>query len=280
MEIYVPDYKTAKINDFSLKSYLTEPIQESSRLAEIDSILKKKGGPEARKAYSFEHEAIDLLRLERIQNTYPAIDLSFLEKSLTISTKSHNGNKDVSFSIPKFAVFPFYGKENNVFSFSHGFKYFDYEDSGKRGYVTSVKFDNGLPKIFRENLANSIGQKELHEKNSKGHKTNWIPRPSNFREWSDLSKSLVSRKFSTEFNVLIENDSTINNLNNALNYFKKEELYLIAERKKEDWEVSRIQSGDPLIIGLHNSSKPFLIDIFDTTDLEKYVSDIHVQRSN
>jgi hypothetical protein len=276
MEICVPEVSRAKINDFSLKDYLKNPLSTNKKIKEIDSLLKKKGGPDGKKAYSFEKEAIEKLRLERIQNTYPSIDLSFLSKNIEYPI---NEEKILKYSLPKFAVYNFFGKEKSEFAFD------DTQLPSYGGeYKREIFIKNSLPKIIQNELIKCYEYSKITSpiesytpgtKNLSGIALAWLFSSKKLEGYRNFSLRL-----STEFHASIEDDQTIANINNALNFFKKEEFYLVTERKPEDWKVTKIESGDPLILGLYQQVIPFLIDIFNTTPLEKYVSNIYIKNKN
>ena len=55
----------------------------------------------------------------------------------------------------------------------------------------------------------------------------------------------------------------------------KNDIYLIAETKPEELNVTSIRKGDPLVIGLIENKYAHLIDHFDCTPLENLVKDIY-----
>ena len=77
----------------------------------------------------------------------------------------------------------------------------------------------------------------------------------------------------THFNGIFP-EKTRTLIKESFKWFNKKELYIVSE--VVGWNVESVQRVDPLVIGIKKDNA-FLIDVFDPTTLEDYVSREFIQ---
>lgn len=136
---------------------------------------------------------------------------------------------------------------------------------GERGELT-VDFPH-LPEIFSQEFIKSTAfyKYAKAERTSDGYvfRLKDIPRDirKNYKETGNV-------KISSHLHGLIPTSGS-ESIRKALKTFPRKNLYLIAETKPDEWNVTKFII-DPIIVGI-NGEKCFYIDNFNTTTLEKYV---------
>ena len=76
-------------------------------------------------------------------------------------------------------------------------------------------------------------------------------------------------RITSTFNGIIPNE-TKERVRNAERYFNRDDFYIIAETKPEEWQITKKITKDPLMTAVKHN-KCFLVDHFDTTPLEKFI---------
>lgn len=286
-----------------VEKYAPEKPQVSEqRLKGIDAKLYEL---QTEGAFGIEKAAVERLRSTAL-GYYPKINLSFLEQT---TGKNING---IEYPFPKFCPFRIDKDEMDIIlnfecnsrhsngAYSFGFKVVDpgeidfqipepynslnpalqlpfvralkviapggewhYNCSGwgNKNEVEQITWFKGRPSRYYENLFRIVGNKREIEQ---GH---------------NISAEL---KLVTKLNCLVPT-KTRNKINQFRRIFSAKNknlagIYFIAERKPENWDITEkslnIQpEKDPLVIGfVPNNPQAYLIDKFDATPLEDYVS--------
>ena len=241
--------QTLMLGEVDIGQYVEIPDITDKRLENV----KAKVSELEKECLEFEIEIYNKLVSEMISQKYPKIDLAFLKKSYIKNVVIRE--KPVSFQVPAFSVYPFYGTNN--FSVERLFVY--------ANMLYKMKFNDSkkiLPQIVESYLIKSLGfELSTNEIGSEGE---YI-----------LNKSFEhSFRIASQFNGLIPKRIK-ENVKESQKYFKKENIYLISETKPEEWNVTSILKADPLIIGLIGDKYAHLIAHFNTTPLENLVKDIY-----
>ena len=171
---------------------------------------------------------------------YPQLDPSFLSMSNEIKRDNH------TLSVPKFSVYPIYGRHGKT-SFTVGFHVPIY--SGGEYHWHDFHIDD-LLKIFTEHLYRAA------QKSSSDYV-------------QQLKKVNKMAEITSHFQGIVPVE-TKQKIKEAKKIFGKRELFFIAETRPESWDVQEI-TKDPLVVGVLED-KCYLVDKFDTTPLEEYVS--------
>ena len=177
---------------------------------------------------------------EMISPDYPNIDLGFLEKTYRIKEDFKGNNRGEHVRIPAFSVYAFY--KSNVFSI--------------RLCTTDPSYHISLNQKFPEIIESRL-LKKCNTHDSPG-----------YAEWG---RYILSNEFIGLIPLKIKEK-----VKKSLQYFNKDDIFMIAEAKPKDWNVKKIK-GDPLIIGLIGKNA-HLIDHFDCTSLENLVKDIYLKK--
>lgn len=244
-----------------------------------------------------ENELNDLQKKElecRIKTTgYPEIDLSFLTKSYdkkigeaSIDFRSSK-KKDVFIKIPAFSVYPFFG-ENNKFSIGYSIRITSSSNEDYRNLNISISLppysiqDQPNQKILIKNIVKSmIAPFKFSYKDYSGNcVSNEIAKEDLPKELEEITRNWykpLSLELTSQFNGLIP-QKVKEKVKKSQDYFTKEDIYLIAETKPEEWGVKEVKH-DPLVIGMNNE-KAYIIDHFNCTPLENLVKDIYAGRNN
>lgn len=218
-------------------------------------------------------------KLSAVYIAYPELIVSFLAERINITPHNNTTVKDAIKNeklavllkytyVPKFTIYPLYGKNSFTMLYKgcvcHGTCCMD-----------SIAFENGqnLPSILFDNLSANF-RPQPYFRRRKHLLSNGISLVGDVRAGCH-NRHPARAKIESRFNGVIP-DKTKNKIRQARQYFKKRELYIIAETEVGDWnvnlrgEVTRI-TKDPLIVGVKYDAC-FLIDWFNTTTLEEYIA--------
>jgi len=235
-------------SEVPLNEYLSKPIKtEEERIKKLDILINKIN----RDNINLEELPLHKLKQQRITFDYLKLDTSFLSMY----------NKIGRTKVPKFSVYPVY--DSNTFKIS-----------SSTGHIKIVNVDKHgseliIPKVFRHPLMASLGLFDSNTLESRENLEPWAygSVKLNFREFL---KSLHLTNIISRFNGIIPYE-TRQKIEKSMDFFKKNELYIIAETKPEEWSNEKIIYKDPLLVG-EKYDACFLIDHFNTTSLEHYVA--------
>ena len=138
--------------------------------------------------------------------------------------------------------------------------------------MVDVSFPN-LPRVFTNNLVKATEFSRYAEPNV----LEWRERAYRFKG-KDIPRK-VRKKYKVKDGDGITLTSRLNGLvptetreriMAASKVFSRENLYMIAETKSEEWSVTKLVI-DPLVVGVLDD-KCFYVDRFNTTKIEEYVS--------
>lgn len=257
--IQTKDYRGVEFAGVKLAEVTSARRNNEAELERISELVEMLGGPEGGEAFDFEKAQLKEILRRKAELEYPVIDTSFL------SMQSHTTVKSVRVGVPRFSLYQLYGEgrfvagvneygkrvlkfgpdRENTSKWIHMF-------SGNSGSIDETFGEIFVPEIFSQHLQKAIDfPQEAMDLNGRGH----------------YSLALESR-----FNGIIPLE-TRQRIATSRETFPKEDLYLIAETSPEQWTKTSFRSDklDPLVIGVA-SGKAFLIDVFDATTAERYVS--------
>jgi len=262
------------LEDVDLTKYVTRRLNGYDEYAEkIFSMLKEKN-------FVRDEEVMRILKEnDPVNFKYPEIDLSFLQMANKLRTKVPIDNsgkveyESENISVPKFSIYQFYGEKIFRLEFEHlGVPYLKFMELRITNGLGSNKdiFGNNLSKIFEnENLSLS----SLYKLKT--------PREENILHLSFEGEHKYIKKYgnSEEKNLILESkfngripEATIEKVRKSEVDFKKKNIYIITETKPKEWNAI-YDKTDPLVIGIKNDKKAYLIDHFNTTPLESIVKD-------
>ncbi len=263
--------KLKKDNPLSFEKFLITDLE--TKLKEIEDIIKKDASA---------HE----LNFAK----YPEIDLSFLTKSYDKKVGERkiigffdSKKEDVCIKIPAFSVYPFYG-EDNKFSIDYQLGYWDETISHKTKFALIINFSNPTPRKIQDFLIKSMTKEfNIFATNYYLHiggrvNEHWLylkeksDFPQNLRYSNGINKTLTS-----QFNGIIP-QKVKEKVEKSKEYFRKDDIFMIAETKPEEWNVEELKR-DPLVIGMKDE-KAYIISHFNCTPLENLVKDVYAGRGN
>ena len=288
-----------RIGDVTLEGVLTTSEEvDVARIEEIKRLVDSRGETLAMEKVPIEKLIKEKTALEARLN-FPQLDVSFL--SMSNITRSQDRN----IQVPRFSV---YGLDNNVFSMN--VRYDDGAIAtaiagtgaiataiaggtvglavvgaaiagGTVGGVVIVNYYStmvdvsfpNLPRVFTNNLVKATEFSRYAEPNV----LEWRERAYRFKG-KDIPRK-VRKKYKVKDGDGITLTSRLNGLvptetreriMAASKVFSRENLYMIAETKSEEWSVTKLVI-DPLVVGVLDD-KCFYVDRFNTTKIEEYVS--------
>jgi|SRR3989344_1223045 len=239
----INETQTLMLGDVDIGQYVEIPNIADQRLENVKAKVKELKN----NCLSSEIEIYNELCSEMISRDYPRIDLSFLEKSSQL--KRDIAERIIKYKLPDlptlpvFSVYPFYG--SNKFSLE------------LRSNNHTPNSSNEIPEIIKSKIFKNCRY------------FGCITRSDGF-QYFDEHRYI----FTSEFKGLIP-QRVKEKVKRSLEHFNKNDIYLIAETKPEEWNVTSIRKGDPLVIGLIENKYAHLIDHFDCTPLENLVKDIY-----
>ena len=242
------------LGETDLRKYIQPIVQENSDMQKTLDKLKSDG---------LESEKYFVRELENkvISTKYKQIDLSFMEMDSEFNTQKNK------IMLPKFTAYEFYGSNNYAIEFSKRNR--GPGTDSKKLYISFQEFEGELELTkYWEKLLTNLGVKNFPNKD---HRSITVLLNDKYNPQID-----GTFKFSTQFIGLIPTEVK-ENVKQAQNYFDKKNIYLITETKPEEWNVEHI-TKDPLVVGMKNK-RAYLIDHFDTTELEDLVKDTHTNLS-
>lgn len=274
--------QSVMLEETCLDDYITTPNyskSKSNRITELKELIVKL----KKNCLNIEKLPLQLLHSELMRSfPYPLIDPSFLSMG---SSKKYGKKGEIL--LPKFSVYKrsadgFYpfniilsetmGGRRSFFGFVGVYSELK-ENYGGSGLGISVH----LNKILTEELVKSV---EFYKRGNKRRNNTFISRSDSEVYWG-IPKKLSEKygkigkgreiTYRSRFAGILP-DSSRNKLIEADAIFGKE-VYLIAETKPSQWEISKPKPRiikDPLLVGISNE-KCYLVDYFDTTPMENYV---------
>lgn len=254
--------KKLTLGEICLDKYMSDKVGvEKEKIEEINKLIENLGGSEANKALKTEKLPLELLLEQRAKYTYPRLDLSFLAASSIINYK----NLDIK--VPKFSVYELYG--DNCFYLS----IMTWGVIRSRATVRIRKDEEGngnLPKIFNAQLLKSL---EFSEYSDPKREYSYGDVHYSFNVPRQIKKKYIGLgdiEFISQFHGVLP-EKTKEKAAQAEKNFRREDLYLIAETKLEQWQNNEFVK-DSLLIGLYNN-KCYLIDYFNPVSIEDYVKE-------
>ncbi len=256
---------TLSFGGVSLEKYLSGPVEQAE--AEQRRLSLREKIKQIKRSGKLAVEAMPLQMLETrvrqapVDALYPQLDPSFL----SMSHQTHFRGYPVD--VPKFSVYHIYPGENH-FQIKMG-RWGDFfrlwTDLG-RGYQ-----DKNKPSVLVGPLrASTIIDKEALKT---GNGTYDFEPQSDFTKWLKekwlKEKGYPEVEFTSMMNGIVP-PKTKEKIKQAKRIFGKRGLFFIAETKPEAWNVREF-TKDPLVAGVLED-KCYLIDKFDTTPLEEYVT--------
>ncbi len=256
--------KIPTINQY-LKSM---PSVDKEKLLKINEIISQS------LLGSFKVEEIPLkqLKIQKAVYTWPQISPEFLRLS---SQKPIDIDSSIDIiSVPRFGVYSI-DNPNMVINFGDFVEY--YGLSSINGAFFGIEEPEGLPSVLEYELvkgnelfADSQGAKfDIYQ--VRGNRCCVRGIRSISKELKEKYKSIGVLTIRSSFHGLIPPD-TRKKIKEAQPVL--ENIYLVAETKPEEWSVEKHVPRfvrDPLVIGVLEN-KCFLVDKFDTTSLEDYIS--------
>jgi|SRR3989344_526002 len=243
---------------------LREDKAKAQKVAELDKIISEM------LESALPVERLPLLRLEqqRIALEYPLLDLSFLSMSNDVQI---NGK---STPLPRFGIYRYFQFTSRPFNPNPNPNRFSIYYRLSSSAV--VEFGMGNEPVSDFIVKSFIGAvfpgEQIVGKDCEGRHVVSLPREK-FGEYQHLHNMQVY----SEFNGLIPLE-TKQKVERSKILFGNE-VYIIGEIKPEDWNV-QVMPKDPLIIGIKEHDKVYLVDHFNTTPLENYVSQEFIHGSD
>ncbi len=253
---------------FSLEAYLIEPqkIQQGG-IARIDRKLEELSDG----CFGPEEFLKRKLRLQRVLHTYSKISPEFLRLSSKKYIECPTNNFLGYIKVPRFSV---YSLSNPNMKIDFGYA------SDLFRFFFKIEEPKGLSKVINKELAR--GNELFVSSSPKEWEDGWgemltlspppLVCPKIPKDIRKKYKKIGAVSIKSSFHGLIPEDSR-QKIKQAQNYF--DNIYFVAETKPEEWTVSEHIIPrflrDPLIVGVFDKNC-FLIDKFETTPVEDYVS--------
>ena len=216
-----------------LDDYVRDSLNKSQR-AEREVAMKSKIS-EIRKEGILYAERTPYDLLIKRSNQLPADEKYPQLDPSFLSMKNKIKHHDHTISVPRFSIYRVYKQPEFTITYA----------SSNRTWFGPHK----IPLIFRTYLSKAV---EI---------------PHDLQEW--LGHQTTSLDIKSYFQGIVPVE-TKRKIKEARKVFGKRKLFFIAETRPESWDVKEI-TRDPLVVGVLED-KCYLVDKFDTTPLEEYVS--------
>jgi hypothetical protein len=281
--------KTANImlGEIPIDEYVVQTENPSADEWErVSELVRMLGGPEGTNSFGCERLQLEQLCQRKAELEFPGLDLSFLGMKSYTDVKSKVTDETYRIPVPRFGVYPI----NDVNLTFHvdlrfhkdGSNNVRFQFNMKEIEVTTHQFTTNrpreiyrahreidVPSIFAMPLVGSIGK---YVKTYRDESRSYMEKISH----DCIGNSEIipdeharATHLQSTFNGIIP-ERTRERIRVAAETFKKEDMYLIAEVKPEDWNVGDRITEDPLVVGVAGE-KAHLIDHFETTPMEDYV---------
>lgn len=245
--------------EFDLEMFMKAPLEKDPE--EISRIDRGLAELESSKLLGCEKLPRDLLKLKKIQYEYPELVLDFLSMSNQVKFRNR------LIRVPRFSIY-----ELGKFSMTISFANFDlgvmrllvpknFPEAMLRHYAKCFNF-------FTENYTGTDldgSQKAFYFRPPFLSRKRW-------KTWIKYIRREVI--LSSEFHGLIPG-TTKTKIEQARSHLatshSSSNIYLVVETKPEEWNIEQRIVRDPLVVGIF-MDHCFLIDKFETTPLEEYIS--------
>jgi hypothetical protein len=264
-------------------------------IREIEEITNKVRS----RALSHEKEILKKLEDNYLNFKYPQVNLSFLRMHNKIKVKvprEKNFKLEYELSeitVPKFGIYPFFGKSQFEMSFHPGeFSFEGYCHDSPVYKFSSLNIgltvdlngktkglENSIYKNFEYPFRNENMKLIDIKKNDYCANHLYIMLKGNHEDIIKYGSS-VERGFSIQstFNGLIS-EITREKVKRAERDFAREHIYIVSEIESQEWNKKSV-TGNPLIIGMASNAKAYLINNFNIAPLENIVKDWTMDRLN